>query len=186
MRHIVWSFSLLSALAQTLAPTFNLECRFRGEPKPAQVTIDGVDLGQCPLEVRTSPGRHLLRLRLAEKEGRFLAYEARLEIVEEGAPSFVAELVWYDPRVEALPGASGLSGLIYALAYSPSKPPRLEWPIEFLYRVQQEGVKPLCRLDFGWPGPGLPQGPFSTGLGPQTQWGIRAWPLCARLPQLQG
>lgn len=119
MRHIVWSFSLLSALAQTLAPTFNLECRFRGEPKPAQVTIDGVDLGKCPLEVRTSPGRHLLRLRLAEEEGRFLAYEARLEIVEEGAPSFVAELARYDPRVEALPGASGLSGLIYALAYSP-------------------------------------------------------------------
>ncbi len=112
-------FLLVPAFAQTLAPTFRLECRFRGEPKPAQVVMDGTDLGKCPLEVKAFLGRHLLRLYLPEEEGRYLGYEARLEVSEGGDTAFLAELVRYDTRVEALPGARGISGLVYALAYSP-------------------------------------------------------------------
>ena len=80
MKFLVWIFLLVPAFAQTLAPTFRLECRFRGEPKPAQVVMDGTDLGKCPLEVKASLGRHLLRLYLPEEEGRYLGYEARLEV----------------------------------------------------------------------------------------------------------
>jgi len=119
MKFLVWIFLLVPAFAQTLAPTFRLECRFRGEPKPAQVVMDGTDLGKCPLEVKASLGRHLLRLYLPEEEGRYLGYEARLEVSEGGDEAFLAELVRYDTRVEALPGARGISGLVYALAYSP-------------------------------------------------------------------
>ncbi|RTH33772.1 hypothetical protein CSW33_03320, partial [Thermus scotoductus] len=73
---------LLPALAQTLAPAFQLDCRFRGEARPTQVFWDSSLLGTCPLEVQAAPGRHLLRLRLEEPGGTYLAYEARVEVGE--------------------------------------------------------------------------------------------------------
>ncbi|WP_022797914.1 hypothetical protein [Thermus islandicus] len=99
---------LLPALAQTLAPAFQLDCRFRGEVRPAQVFWDGSLLGTCPLEVQAAPGRHLLRLRLEEPGGTYLAYEARVEVGEGGLGAFTAELLRYDPRGEALKGGKGL------------------------------------------------------------------------------
>lgn len=107
---------LLPALAQTLAPAFQLDCRFRGEARPAQVFLDGSLLGTCPLEVQAAPGRHLLRLRLEEPGGTYLAYEARVEVGEGGLGAFTAELLRYDPQGEALKGGKGL---VYALAYGP-------------------------------------------------------------------
>lgn len=116
MRALGLLFLLLPALAQTLAPAFQLDCRFRGEARPAQVFWDGSPLGTCPLEVRAAPGRHLLRLRLEEPGGTYLAYEARVEVGEGGLGAFTAELLRYDPRGEALKGGKGL---VYALAYGP-------------------------------------------------------------------
>lgn len=107
---------LLPALAQTLAPAFQLDCRFRGEARPAQVFWDSSLLGTCPLEVQAAPGRHLLRLRLEEPGGTYLAYEARVEVGEGGLGAFTAELLRYDPQGEALKGGKGL---VYALAYGP-------------------------------------------------------------------
>ena len=77
MRALGLLFLLLPALAQNLAPAFQLDCRFRGEARPAQVFWDGSPLGTCPLEVRAAPGRHLLRLRLEEPGGPSLASGAR-------------------------------------------------------------------------------------------------------------
>ena len=116
MRALGLLFLLLPALAQNLAPAFQLDCRFRGEARPAQVFWDGSPLGTCPLEVRAAPGRHLLRLRLEEPGGTYLAYEARVEVGEGGLGAFTAELLRYDPRGEALKGGKGL---VYALAYGP-------------------------------------------------------------------
>ncbi|RTH08818.1 hypothetical protein CSW24_03265 [Thermus scotoductus] len=107
---------LLPALAQTLAPAFQLDCRFRGEARPTQVFWDSSLLGTCPLEVQAAPGRHLLRLRLEEPGGTYLAYEARVEVGEGGLGAFTAELLRYDPQGEALKGGKGL---VYALAYGP-------------------------------------------------------------------
>lgn len=116
MRALGLLFLLLPALAQTLAPAFQLDCRFRGEARPAQVFWDGSPLGTCPLEVQAAPGRHLLRLRLEEPGGTYLAYEARVEVGEGGLGAFTAELLRYDPQGEALKGGKGL---VYALAYGP-------------------------------------------------------------------
>ncbi|WP_038056903.1 WD40 repeat domain-containing protein [Thermus amyloliquefaciens] len=116
MRALGLLFLLLPALAQTLAPAFQLDCRFRGEARPAQVFWDSSLLGTCPLEVQAAPGRHLLRLRLEEPGGTYLAYEARVEVGEGGLGAFTAELLRYDPQGEALKGGKGL---VYALAYGP-------------------------------------------------------------------
>lgn len=98
MRALGLLFLLLPALAQNLAPAFQLDCRFRGRPGPPRSSGTGAPWGPAPLEVRAAPGRHLLRLRLEEPGGTYLAYEARVEVGEGGLGAFTAELLRYDPR----------------------------------------------------------------------------------------
>lgn len=97
MRALGLLFLLLPALAQNLAPAFQLDCRFRGEARPAQVFWDGSPLGTCPL------GSGLLRAATFSACAR----GARGDLPGLRGPggggggglgAFTAELLRYDPR----------------------------------------------------------------------------------------
>lgn len=115
MRALGLLFLLLPALAQNLAPAFQLDCRFRGRPGPPRSSGTGAPWGPAPSR------SGLLRAATFSACAR----GARGDLPGLRGPggggggglgAFTAELLRYDPRGEALKGGKGL---VYALAYGP-------------------------------------------------------------------
>lgn len=82
MRALGLLFLLLPALAQNLAPAFQLDCRFRGRPGPPRSSGTGAPWGPAPSRSGLLRAATFSACASEEPGGTYLAYEARVEVGE--------------------------------------------------------------------------------------------------------